>query len=66
MKKMAKADRLIKKSIQQNRIVHADYSKVLEKSLMLRADDWVDNGIEIEFWGRDDDGENWRVHLDVT
>ena len=59
---------LIAESIVEDRIVHADYSPELAADLAAAADDWMENGPVVEYWGVDDAGSGsaWRVHLDRT
>ncbi len=53
----------IARSITHNEIVTLDYSDGARDSLSSRCDDSVDVGRGVEFWGRDDEGSSWRVHL---
>ena len=64
-------DDSIADSIRDDRIVHlrpasaAGRAKLIE-ALSCRADDYVlcDN-TDSEFWGSDEDGDAWRVHVDA-
>lgn len=58
---MAEINRWIAASIGQNRIVRADASRPQIEALKEMSADWVE-AAEYEFWGTDDDGDNWRVH----
>lgn len=55
----------IERSISHNEIVHIEANPASEEFLALSAasDDSVDTGGMIEFWGTDDDGNKWRVHV---
>jgi hypothetical protein len=57
------AQEAIARSISHNEIVHAEYDEDMATDLELRADDSAVNGDTYEFWGQDDDGNEWRVHL---
>lgn len=60
-----KTHEAILESITQNRIVIIETATSDDvESLKLASDDWVENGSIIEFWGRDDDGDDWRVHVE--
>jgi hypothetical protein len=56
-------------SIHENRIVHLDYTTALAAELAQECEDSVEvpqgDGDHdwIEYWGRDIDGNEWRVHL---
>jgi hypothetical protein len=65
----------IDESIRENCIVHlkavadsqewVDLANVLGARSSGRAHDCFDDGREVrEYWGEDDDGDEWRVHLD--
>lgn len=59
-----KSQQAIEESASRNRIVTIDDAAAEDiEVLKLAADDWVENGPVIEFWGRDDDGDNWRIHV---
>lgn len=57
------ADDLIAQSIANDEIAHAEWTDDLADELATRSDDWTTNGDVLEFWGGDDDGNDWRVHL---
>lgn len=62
---MTTVEQAINESVLHNCIVHMEDASVLDiEDLKRESDDWVENGPVIEFWGRDDDGENWRVHAE--
>ena len=61
---MLTVDDLITKSIESDRIVHAERRARLEIGLREVSDDEAENDGTIEFWGETPDGEPWRVHLD--
>lgn len=55
---------LIARSISHTEIVHADWTPELAEALSIECDDSVDASDTIaEYWGTDEDGEEWRVHL---
>lgn len=58
------AESLITDSITTDSIIHAEYSAALTRALLTRAEDSVDTQSGTEFWGTDDDGNTWRIHLD--
>jgi hypothetical protein len=60
---MTTAKHLIARSVSHNEIVTAEWSHDLETDLLCESDDSVENGDVYEFWGCDDDGNEWRVHL---
>lgn len=31
--------------------------------LLNASEDWVESGSVTEYWGKDDDGNEWRVHV---
>jgi hypothetical protein len=55
----------INESILRDRIVLVEGTTENIEALDTACDDSVDNGPEIEFWGTDEDGDNWRVHAAV-
>ena len=61
-------DRLIAQSIETNGIVHGTYTERAHQEMLGRLTgddaDWVDASECVEYWGSDDDGREWRVHLD--
>ena len=62
---MSKALALIKRSISHNEIAHGKWDAETAAELASLAEDSVENGAVIEYWGTDDDGAEWRVHLDI-
>ena len=60
-----KATKLIARSISHNEIAHAKFDAETAAELASLAEDSVENGAVIEYWGTDDDGDEWRVHLDI-
>ena len=60
-----KATELIARSISHNEIAHAKFDAETAAELDALAEDSVENGDVIEYWGADDDGAEWRVHLDI-
>ena len=56
--------RLIGESQARDCIAHGKWSQDLEDHLLEQfAEDSVENGNVVEFWGEDSEGD-WRVHLD--
>lgn len=54
----------IDQSILQNEIVYLDSATQDDMdTLLVECDDSVDNGPVAEFWGEDEDGNTWRVHV---
>ena len=60
-----KATELIARSISHNEIAHGKFDASTAAELASLSDDSVENGAVIEYWGWDDDGAEWRVHLDM-
>jgi hypothetical protein len=58
---VSKRSEAIDESISRDQIVHIDVAPHDIEDLKAEADDWVANGDEIEFWGRNE-GHTWRVH----
>lgn len=56
------AEQAIARSVSHNEIVTFDASDEDTAALILAADDWVKNGDLVEYWGKDDEGNEWRVH----
>lgn len=67
----------IARSISHNEIVTIDHVRIAQADcsvdrvhdvLTQAADDHVENGDVVEYWGTDDNGHEWRVHvrLEVT
>lgn len=73
-------DRVIEDSIREDRIVHVEIREDVNgvdllNTLAAHADDWVtaldrrhsDDGEELrEYWGTDDDGDTWRIHVKIA
>lgn len=51
-------------SVTQNRIVHLEYSEELHDQMLSLCDDWTNGESCNEYWGTNDEGDEWRVHLD--
>jgi len=62
---MSNATELIERSISHTEIAHGKYDAETAAELASLSDDSVKNGAVIEYWGSDDDGAEWRVHLDI-
>jgi len=62
--KMTIIENAINESIANDCIVHLDHTPELADELQSICDDSVDNDGVIEYWGVDDDGRDWRIHLD--
>ena len=60
-----KATKLIARSISHNEIAHGKWDAETAAELEALAEDSVENGAVIEYWGSDDEGAEWRVHLDI-
>ena len=62
----------INRSVRHNEIAHlragGDFDEDFDPraALLDLCDDHADNGEIIEFWGTDSDGDEWRVHLNVS
>lgn len=62
-----KAGDLIARSVAYGEIAHAPYGDNLAAELSALSDDSVEaNDGVCEFWGRDEDGQDWRVHLSMA
>jgi hypothetical protein len=63
-------DRAIRDSVTTNSIVTIDGDADVRRELTSRCDNSVDTtgerGPLTEYWGRDDDGDDWRVHVEHT
>ncbi len=57
------ADQAIKRSISHNETVTLDYDISLALDLSAACDDNVETASVVEYWGTDDNGNEWRVHL---
>lgn len=53
----------IRQSIAQNEIVTIDYDEAAKHELTVSCDDSVRANEMIEFWGMDEAGSEWRVHM---
>lgn len=60
---MNNATHAIARSISHNEIVTIDATKEDVATLIAECDDHVDAGDVHEYWGTDDDGNTWRVHV---
>lgn len=60
------ADAAIARSISHTEIVTIDWSPASELALAEVCDDSVQTETVVEYWGTDEDGSEWRVHLDTT
>jgi len=64
------AEQAIKESIRTNTVVHIDYDAEAVLTLGAECDDNArtqdgeGNGVW-EYWGEDEDGSTWRVHVTV-
>lgn len=58
------ADDLIRRSLMQDEIVHAPYSTELSDELSAESEDSAETPETVEYWGTNEDGAGWRVHLD--
>lgn len=55
---------LITRSVSHTDIVHADWTADLAEALSIECEDSVEaSDTVVEFWGTDEDGGDWRVHL---
>lgn len=59
------AQEAIARSISHNEIVHVDYDLGTAEDLMVLCEDHTTGNDEEEYWGVDDDGATWRVHMAV-
>jgi hypothetical protein len=59
---MSRVEQAIEESILQDRIVHVDVSDEEMDELSAESDAEVENGSETEYWGKDEEGNTWRVH----
>jgi hypothetical protein len=59
------ASSLIARSTSHSEVAHAEWSADLAADLAAECDDSTEaSATVLEFWGVDDDGVEWRVHLD--
>lgn len=56
----------IAESALHNWIVVIDAYPGVHDDLLVRCDDDVETDGEHEYWGTDDEGDPWRVHVRVT
>ena len=59
----AEVEALIERSKRHDEIVSSKWTAPLEDALIMRCDDSAYNGNESQYWGDDEDGNDWRVHL---
>jgi len=59
------AAELIRTSVRENRIVHARTDLAVSAGLSMESEDSVEADGITEYWGVTDDGEPWRVHMDL-
>ncbi len=60
------ASQAIARSVSHNEIVTLMGDSELELALSIESEDSAESGSIKEFWGTDEDGQSWRVHLDFT
>lgn len=53
----------IRESIQTDRIVTIEGNAATHEALLALADDSADQPELTEYWGTDDDGRSWRIHV---
>lgn len=53
----------IARSISHNEIVRLEYAKDTHDDLLAECDDCTEANGEFEFWGTDEAGNEWRVHM---
>jgi len=56
----------IARSISHNEIVHLAWSRSVAEAIEKMADESIDNDSVVEFWGEDEEGNGWAIHLTVT
>ena len=61
--KTTTADRAIARSISHTEIVTLDYDATADVDLAAACEDSVVCQSHTEYWGTDDDGQEWRVHM---
>lgn len=61
----ADANTLINRSISHSETVHGLNVNTVHADLMAECEDWTSANGEVEFWGTDENGNDWRVHLDA-
>lgn len=61
---MTAATSLIERSTSHTEIAHAEWSPTLAADISAECDDSVAASADVmEYWGTDEDGAEWRVHL---
>jgi hypothetical protein len=58
-----RARSLIDESILTDSIVHAPWAEGLAAELLEASDDGAETPEAVEFWGGEEDGKHWRIHL---
>lgn len=53
----------IDESIERNTIARCRNNSNNDFSLMMVCDEWAYSDAEKEYWGADEDGHEWRVHM---
>jgi hypothetical protein len=59
----ATATEAIERSISHNEITRCERTECNFEDLMFVSDNSNDGNDETEFWGEDDNGNTWRVHI---
>ena len=59
------ASQAIARSVSHNEIVTIEFNTYTEHDLLAACEDWTGNPTarRTEFWGTDNDGNEWRVHM---
>ena len=57
------ATEVIAKSAARDQIITVDAGDIDIEALRTAATNWVENGHVTEYWGRDEEGDTWRVHV---
>ena len=60
---MKTTKRAIARSVSHTEIVTLEYNWETIQDLLVWSDDNVETETVHEFWGTDDDGNEWRVHV---
>jgi antitoxin component of MazEF toxin-antitoxin module len=63
MKMHATAAEAIEASIARNEITRCERTDANIEDLLVLCDDSTDSNDESEYWGSDDEGNEWRVHV---
>lgn len=58
--------RAIRESLQYTTIVELDDEPGLRLELFMESEDDVENEGIAEYWGTDDEGDGWRVHVRLS